>query len=154
MARLFDLRWRLMIAGDAGRTRRMRALAALTTSSGSRPGPLLADPEPARWRAWEAADLFALATRWEGYAAAVAEALRRGIPVVVSDGGAAGALVTPEARRGLRPGRRATSANACAGWSSTAPLRAEMAEAAWQAGQRCRAGRSRRARSRRRSAGG
>ena len=45
---------------------------------------------------WHEADLFALATHWEGYGMAVAEALKRGVPVAVSAGGAAGNLVTPE----------------------------------------------------------
>ena len=51
-----------------------------------------------RWkRCGSEADLFALATHWEGYGMAIAEALKRGVPVAVTDGGAAGNLVTPEA---------------------------------------------------------
>ena len=43
---------------------------------------------------WQQADLFALATHWEGYGMVIAEALKRGVPVAVTDGGAAGKLVT------------------------------------------------------------
>src|SRR5205823_5828100 len=85
---------------DAGREpAHARELAALIEELGlAHRATLLADPRSeALRRAWEQADLFALATRWEGYASVVAEALRRGIPVVVSDGGEAGALVPPEA---------------------------------------------------------
>ena len=59
-----------------------------------------------RWkRCGSSADVFALATHWEGYGMAIAEALKRGLPVAVTDGGAAGKLVTPRSRRGVS-GRR------------------------------------------------
>ena len=82
-ARLTDLPWRLVIAGDAGREpaharrtgrARRRARAGAPDHAARRPGPGRART------CMGAATVFALATRWEGYASAVAEALRRGIP--------------------------------------------------------------------------
>ncbi len=70
---------------------------------------------------WAGADIFALATQYEGYGMAIAEALKRGIPVAVTKGGAAGDLVTYS--KALRR------------MIFDLPLRRSMAEAAWQAGQ-------------------
>ena len=100
LARLFDLDWQLTIVGSperdpvharcacgAGRGTRHRAARALRRR-GERMTALEA--------LWREADLFALATHWEGYGMVIAEALKRGVPVAVSAGGAAGNLVTPK----------------------------------------------------------
>lgn len=99
LALLFDLDWRLTIAGtariDPECAAMLRALPAelgiadRVTLQGETVGQPLAD-------LWDAADLFALATRYEGFGMVIAEALRHGLPVAVCKGGAAGDLVTPE----------------------------------------------------------
>src|SRR5262249_3232737 len=100
LARLFDLDWQLTIVGSPERhTVPARELTALADElgiarhvefAGEVTGEALA-------RLWCDADLFALATHWEGYGMVIAEALKRGVPVVVTQGGAAGDLLTPEA---------------------------------------------------------
>ena len=138
MARLTDLDWTLTIAGDSGREPAHAAeLAALVAELGlTRRATLIADPDPETLeRAWRQAGLFALATRWEGYAAGVAEALRRGIPVVVTEGGESGALVPPGAGAVVSREDPATLGKVLRRMLFDHTLRNEMAEGAWQAGQ-------------------
>jgi glycosyltransferase involved in cell wall biosynthesis len=84
---------------------------------------------------WRRADLFALATRFEGYGMAVAEALRRGVPVAVTDGGAAAALVTPETGIVVPVDDHAGLSRALRRMIFDVALRAQMREAAWQSGR-------------------
>jgi glycosyltransferase involved in cell wall biosynthesis len=84
---------------------------------------------------WREADLFALATHWEGYGMAVAEALKRGVPVAVCEGGAAGQLVTPESGVVCPPGDQVNLSKALRRLIYGTALRRDMAEAAWQRGQ-------------------
>ncbi len=138
MSRLTDLAWRLIIAGDSGREPAHAAeLAALIEELGlSHRATLLADPTAnALEHAWRSAGVFALATRWEGYAAGVAEALRRGIPVVVTDGGESGAFVTAESGAVCALDDPATFGKTLRRVIFDDPLRADMAQAAWEAGQ-------------------
>lgn len=137
MARLVDLDWSLTIAGGAERDPVHAAhLAALIPELGlSSRVQLLADPDTAALdAAWQDAHLFALATRWEGYAAGVAEALRRGIPVVVTEGG--GALVPMQAGAVCSVEDEATFSKCLRRVVFDPALRHEMAEAAWRAGRR------------------
>ena len=100
LARLFDLDWQLTIVGSADRDPvHARALAAAGRGIRHRAARALCrrgERGVALEALWHEADLFALATHWEGYGMAIAEALKRGVPVAVSAGGAAGNLVTPE----------------------------------------------------------
>jgi glycosyltransferase involved in cell wall biosynthesis len=139
MARLVDLPWRLVIAGDAGREPAYAAeLAALIEELGlGHRATLIADPSREQLaRAWDEAAVFALATRWEGYASAVAQALRRGVPVVVSDGGDAGALVPPDGGAVCKRDDMPTFGKCLRRLLFDRDLRAEMADAAWRAGQK------------------
>ena len=139
MARLTDLDWHLTIAGDAGRDpAHADGLVALIPELGlGGRVTLLADPTEAGLdSAWSTASLFALATRWEAYASGVAEALRRGIPAVVTQGGGSGALLTPETGAVCAPDDPATFGKVLRRLIFDGTLRAGMAEAAWQAGRR------------------
>lgn len=137
LARLFDLDWRLTIVGparDAAHAGALRALvAALRVEERVR---FAGEADDATLEAlWRSADLFALASWWEGYGMAVAEALKRGLPVAVTSGGAAAALVPAEAGVVCQPGEIDQLAKALRRVIFDAALREEMAEAAWRIGQ-------------------
>jgi glycosyltransferase involved in cell wall biosynthesis len=66
---------------------------------------------------------------------AVAEALKRGLPVAVTAGGAAGSLVTPEAGAVCPPGDHVNLSKALRRLIFGAALRHNIAEAAWQVGR-------------------
>lgn len=136
LAPLTDLDWSLTIAGAAGRDPvHAASLAALIPELGlAHRVRLLADPDDAALEPlWREAHLFALATRWEGYAGAVAEALRRGVPVVVTQGG--GALVPPDAGAVCAPDDAPTFSKCLRRVIFDHALRGDMADAAWHAGQ-------------------
>jgi glycosyltransferase involved in cell wall biosynthesis len=138
LARLFDLDWRLTVVGSADRDPvHAHALAALAESLGiARRVRFAGEVTGAALEAlWQHADLFALATHWEGYGMAIAEALKRGVPVAVSAGGAAGSLVTPESGVVTPVGDHTNLSKALRRLMFGAGLRREMADAAWQVGQ-------------------
>jgi glycosyltransferase involved in cell wall biosynthesis len=138
LARLFDLDWHLTIVGSPERDPvYAHALAALVEELRIArrvrfAGEVTGDTLEALWRE---ADLFALATHWEGYGMAIAEALKRGVPVAVSDGGAAGHLVTLEAGVVCPVGDQVNLSKALRRMIFGDDLRRGMAEAAWQVGQ-------------------
>lgn len=139
LARLTDLDWSLTIAGDERRdpvhAHGLRALAeelgiqGRVTFAGEVTGEALQ-------ALYAGADLFALATRWEGYGMAAAEAMARGLPLAITAGGAiaevvaeGSAIVSPvDDHASLSKGMRRPIFDAA--------LRAEMAEASWAGGQR------------------
>lgn len=139
LARLYDLNWRLTVVGaetrDIAYVARLRALVAelQVTSRVCFAGEVDEATLDALWRK---ADLFALATYWEGYGMAVAEALKRGLPVAVCTGGAAAALVPEEAGVFAAPGDVEALSKALRRLIFDRDLRREMAETAWQAGAR------------------
>ena len=139
LARLFDLDWHLTIAGSpTADPVHADGLAALAeelnitkhvTFAGETTGAALE-------ALWNAADLFALATHYEGYGMVVAEALKRGLPVAVTAGGAAGALVPVEGGIVCPPGDPDALSKAIRRLIFSADLRGDMAQIAWQAGAR------------------
>lgn len=138
LARLTDLDWTLTLVGDdrrnATHAQGLRALAeelgiaARVTFAGEVAGEALEG-------LYHRADLFALATKWEGYGMAAAEAMARGLPLAITAGGAIAEVVVPgsaivspvDDHMSLSKGMRRAIFDA--------DLRAEMAEAAWQGGQ-------------------
>jgi len=138
LGRLFDLNWHLTIAGspdiDPPHAHGLKALAEdlsiahHVTFAGTLTGAALE-------AAWQGADLFALATHYEGYGMAIAEALKRGLPVIVTGGGAAGHLVTPLSGCVCPVGERDQLSKSLRRLIFGRDLRHEMAEAAWQVGQ-------------------
>jgi len=107
LATLKDLPWRLTIAGD--RTRDPAAAARLdadilANDLGDRVVVLGAVPDERIAALYREADLFVLASRFEGYGMALAEAIAYGVPVASTTGGAipeavppgAGVLVAPD----------------------------------------------------------
>ncbi len=138
LARLFDLDWHLTIAGGAPDPVHAAALRNLAEElkiaqrvdfAGVATGEALE-------ALWQGADVFALATEYEGYGMAIAEALKRGLPVAITKGGAAGALVPVEAGAVCEVGDVVTFSKSIRRVIFDTELRAEMAQAAWEAGQK------------------
>jgi glycosyltransferase involved in cell wall biosynthesis len=139
MARLFDLDWHLTIAGAQDRDIACaQGLVALAHDLGiaSRVtflGELSGAPLVELWRS---ADIFALATHFEGYGMVIAEALKRGLPVAVCNGGAAGALVAPETGAVCPVGDVVQLSRSLRRMIFDTALRQTLADAAWIAGQK------------------
>jgi glycosyltransferase involved in cell wall biosynthesis len=138
LARLFDLDWHLTIVGSPDRdpvhAHGLIALAEeLKIAHRVRfAGELVGE---ALETAWRGADLFALATHYEGYGMVIAEALKRGLPIVVTAGGAAGALITPESGCVCPVGDRDQVSKSLRRLIFGRELRRDLAEQAWQVGQ-------------------
>jgi glycosyltransferase involved in cell wall biosynthesis len=138
LGRLFDLDWHLTIVGSPDRDPvHAHGLIALAEElkiahrvrfAGELVGEALED-------VWRGADLFALATNYEGYGMAIAEALKRGLPAVVTAGGAAGKLIIPESGCVCPVGDRDQVSKSLRRLIFGRDLRRDMAEQAWQIGQ-------------------
>jgi glycosyltransferase involved in cell wall biosynthesis len=138
LARLFDLDWSLDIAGSAAREPdHARALGGLAVELGIAPRVRFAGEldGAALERAWQCADLFALASDWEAYGTAVAEALRRGLPVAIASTAAAGLAVPVAAGVIAPPGDHEQLSKAMRRLIFDAGLRRSTAETAWEAGR-------------------
>ena len=91
VARIAELPWRLTIAGD--RTRNLAAAAQLDADISAhglcdRVAVLGAVPPERILELYLASDVFVLASRFEGYGMALAEAIAHGLPVVSTMAGA------------------------------------------------------------------
>jgi glycosyltransferase involved in cell wall biosynthesis len=138
LSRLMDLDWTLTIAGDAQRDpAHAAAVAALVEGLGLSPRvTMLPDVADAALASeWARADLFALASSWEGYPAGAAEAMRRGIPVVGTTVGEMGATVPSTAGILCVPDDGITLSKCLRRAIFDTALRASLAEGAWLAGQ-------------------
>ena len=136
---LVDLEWRLTIAGPEDRDPvHAHGLRALAEELGvARSVAFAGAVDAAALDAlYAGADAFALATHWEGYGMAVAEALARGLPVAVTAGGAVAELVPAGAAVVSPPGDAVSLGKGLRRLIFDEALRRQMAEAAWRAGQR------------------
>jgi glycosyltransferase involved in cell wall biosynthesis len=134
LGRLPDLDWTLTIAGTAERdpvyAAGLRALAESLKIA--RRVHFVDDVNEVLWAS---ADLFALTSYFEGYGVAIAEAMRRGLPVAVTNVGTIPTLVGPEAGVVCAPGDVDQLSKAIRRLVFDHSIRRDMAEAAWQAGQ-------------------
>ncbi|MGE0223870.1 MAG: glycosyltransferase family 4 protein [Acetobacteraceae bacterium] len=138
LARLFDLDWHLTVVGSPDRDMvHANGLVALAEELGITQRVTFASEVvgPELEALWRQADLFALATHYEGFGMVIAEALKRGVPVAVTAGGAAGVLVGPEAGVVCPVGDQDQLSKALRRLIFSQDLRREMAEVAWQSGQ-------------------
>jgi glycosyltransferase involved in cell wall biosynthesis len=138
LARLFDLNWHLTIVGSPDRDPvHANGLVALAQQLGVAQHVTFAGEldDAALDALWQRTDILALATQFEGYGMAIAEALKRGVPVAVTAGGAVESLVPAEAGTVSPVGDRDQLSKSLRRLIFSPELRAELAEAAWQAGQ-------------------
>jgi len=138
LARLFDLDWHLTIVGASSRDPvHASGLVALVADFGIARRVRFAGEvgHGALAALWRGTDLFALASYWEGYGMAIAEALKRGVPVAATAVGIAPTLVTAENGIVVQPGDRDTLSKALRRAIFSNDLRRDMAEAAWQTGR-------------------
>jgi len=135
LSRLFDLDWHLTIVGAVARDP-VHAQGLLALAEDLHIGRHVHFAGEVSAEAmetlWQGADLFALASWFEGYGMALAEALRRGLPVAVTAVGAAPTLVAPEAGVVSAPGDAEQLSKAMRRLIFDQNLRRNMAEAAWQ----------------------
>lgn len=137
LAELAHLPWRLLLVGsgdyapDHGRALR-RAIDAAGLGDRIRLAGQLAGP--ALEAAWGEADLFVLPSLHEGYGMVAAEAMARGLPLVVSDAGALAEFVSPDAGALVPPGDAAALRAALARLLTDPAARAAAAAVARTAG--------------------
>jgi glycosyltransferase involved in cell wall biosynthesis len=133
LATLTDLPWRLTIAGD--RTRDPDASAQLDAdiarhTLGNRIAVLGAVPLERLTALYSEADAFVLASRFEGYGMAYAQAVAHGLPIIGTDAGAIADTVPAEAGLLTAPGDVPALARALRSLIGDADLRQRLAGAA------------------------
>jgi glycosyltransferase involved in cell wall biosynthesis len=133
LAAIRDAEWTLTCVGsrelDPMLTTRLRAELQSLGVAGrvSLPGEMVGDALAARY---DAADVFVLATHFEGYGMAVAEALARGLPVISTTTGAIPALVGDNAGLLVPPGDGDAFARALRQFVDDASLRRRLSDGA------------------------
>ena len=133
LATLADLPWRLTIAGDRTRDRSAAAQldADIARHALENRVAVLGAVSPQRLAALYAeADLFVLASYFEGYGMAYAEAVAHGLPVIGTNAGAIADTVPPDAGLLVDPGDIAAFAGALRRVIEDAGLRRCLADAA------------------------
>lgn len=137
LSRLTDLDWALTIVGEPRDPVHAHGLAALAVELGIAQRVTFAGglDDAALEAAYARSDIFALATHWEGYGMAAAEALARGLPCAITAGGAIADVVPRAACVLAQPGDHASLSRALRRVIFDPALRTQMANAAWAAGQ-------------------
>jgi glycosyltransferase involved in cell wall biosynthesis len=133
LATLSDLPWRLTIAGD--RTRDRDAAAGLDAdiarhALGNRIAVSGAVSPQHLAALYAEADVFVLASRFEGYGMAYAEAIAHGLPVIGTNAGAIPETVPPDAGLLVAPGDVTALAQALRRVIGDSALRSRLAAAA------------------------
>jgi glycosyltransferase involved in cell wall biosynthesis len=129
-----DLSWECIIAGSLDRDPETAASlrAQLAASDVKARIALAGDVEDVQ-SLYAAADVFVLASYYEGYGMAFAEALQYGLPIIGTTGGAIAEVVPPEAGLLTAPGSALQLAAALRDILTDAALRQALAEGARQA---------------------
>jgi glycosyltransferase involved in cell wall biosynthesis len=134
LAAIRDLDWTCTIAGSADRhPPTTLALKAAIIAHGLDGRVTIAGEVPARELddLYRRADIFALASRYEGYGMVFAEALSRGLPIVACDAGAIPDTVPAETGILARPDDPEGFSAALRRLIADVALRRRMADAAW-----------------------
>ncbi|MFV3076738.1 glycosyltransferase family 4 protein [Niveispirillum fermenti] len=115
LGRLRHRPWQLVLVGSDSRHPGQAAAIADAVATAGLAGRVRMTGElsgPALEAEWQAADLFALASFHEGYGMVAAEALKRGLPAIVTDAGGLAEVVPPPAGAIAPPGDPAALAMA------------------------------------------
>ncbi|HEY6643941.1 glycosyltransferase family 4 protein [Povalibacter sp.] len=137
LTELTDLNWTLTCVGSLERSpATVRALRARIAAAGLEDRVVLMGEidEAGLKSQFRAADLFVLATCYEGYGMAIAQALVHGLPIISTRTGAIEELVGPDAGALIEPGDRTALRDALSRVLSDADLRRRFADGARVAG--------------------
>jgi glycosyltransferase involved in cell wall biosynthesis len=132
------LDWRLTIAGDRDRSpETTAAIEAIIKGSrlADRVRLIGAVDESVLAGLYARTDLFVAASLYEGYGMVLSEALAHGLPIITTTGGAAAETVPDACAIKVPPGDVRALAVALQRAMHDAPLRRQLAAAAWSAGQ-------------------
>jgi glycosyltransferase involved in cell wall biosynthesis len=136
---LKTLKWRLDIAGAIDRSPdTVRQIEQMIEANGFRDRIRLLGPvDEARLATlYDLADLFVLASHYEGYGMVLAEALARGLPIVTTTGGAAADTVPDGAALKVEPASPRALAWTLGRAIDDAKIRQALSDAAWEAAHR------------------
>jgi glycosyltransferase involved in cell wall biosynthesis len=134
-----DCDWRLTIAGPTDRSpQTLAAVRAAIGETGLGDRITLAGPLSQERLAdlYASADVFLMASLYEGYGMVLAEAMARGLPIVCTTGGAAAETVPDDAAIKVPPGDGRAFTLAVQRVLHDTGLRRRMADASWTAGQK------------------
>ena len=128
--------WTLSIVGAARDQTELTALESQIAAHGlsERIRLLGARSDAELDQIYATADVFVMPSLFEGYGMVLGEAMARGLPIVCTTGGAAAETAPNAAALKVPPGDAPAFSLAVAKLLDDAPLRADMADAAWAAG--------------------